>query len=115
MARITVEDCLKKIDSRFELVLLASRRVKQLVKEGAAPLVPLDGDKMTVVALREVADGLVDRSLFEDREEIFSLTGKSSDLEEIPAEIIDETQTTDDPAIVDAGEIDSDVDSDVDA
>jgi len=58
MARITVEDCLKKIPNRFELVLLGSRRAKQLLK-GARPLVETD-NKEVVTALREVAEGKVE-------------------------------------------------------
>ena len=58
MARITVEDCLKQIPNRFELVLLGSRRAKQLLK-GARPLVETD-NKEVVTALREVAEGKVE-------------------------------------------------------
>jgi len=57
MARVTVEDCLKKVESRFELVLLAARRAKMLMK-GAKPLVETD-NKPIVNALREVAAGKV--------------------------------------------------------
>jgi DNA-directed RNA polymerase subunit omega len=58
MARITVEDCLKKVPNRFELVLVASRRAKQLLK-GARPLVESD-NKEVVTAFREIAAGEVD-------------------------------------------------------
>ena len=58
MARVTVEDCLENIANRFELVLLASKRARQLSR-GVAPLVDWDKDKPTVVALREIAGGLV--------------------------------------------------------
>ena len=58
MARITVEDCLANVDNRFDLVLLASRRARQLVN-GVDPLVPWENDKATVVALREIAEGLI--------------------------------------------------------
>lgn len=58
MARITVEDCLEKVDNRFQLVLIAAKRARQ-VAMGAEPRVALENDKPTVVALREVADGLV--------------------------------------------------------
>ena len=58
MARITVEDCLEHIDNRFELVLLAARRARQIAK-GADPLLPEDNDKPTVIALREIADNLI--------------------------------------------------------
>lgn len=57
MARITVEDCLKKVDNRFRLVMLASLRTKQLLK-GAKPLVDSDNREI-VLALREIAAGKV--------------------------------------------------------
>ena len=56
MARITVEDCLEHVDNRFDLVLTATRRARQLAN-GAEPLVPWENDKPTVVALREIAEG----------------------------------------------------------
>ena len=58
MARVTVEDCLENVANRFELVLLASKRARQLAR-GVTPLVEWDKDKSTVVALREIADGLI--------------------------------------------------------
>lgn len=58
MARITVEDCLENVDNRFELVLLASRRARQ-ISQGADPLLPEDNDKPTVIALREIAANLI--------------------------------------------------------
>ena len=58
MARITVEDCLKKIDSRYDLVLLAKERTSQL-NAGDPALVPEDNDKNTVIALREIGEGKV--------------------------------------------------------
>jgi DNA-directed RNA polymerase subunit omega len=60
MARITVEDCLEKISNRFELVMLASRRARQLL-QGATPLVESDNREI-VTALREIADGKVRRA-----------------------------------------------------
>jgi len=60
MARITVEDCLEKISSRFELVILASKRAKQLFK-GAKPLLETDNREI-VTALREIAEGKVRRA-----------------------------------------------------
>jgi DNA-directed RNA polymerase subunit omega len=59
MARITVEDCLENIDNRFELVLTATKRARQIV-HGAEPLVDEENDKPTVIALREIAEGLID-------------------------------------------------------
>ena len=59
MARITVEDCLEHVENRFDLVLLASRRARQIA-QGADPLVPSENDKPTVIALREIAENLVE-------------------------------------------------------
>lgn len=59
MARITVEDCLNNIDNRFEMVLTATKRARQIAN-GADPLVEEENDKPTVIALREIAEGLVD-------------------------------------------------------
>jgi len=61
MARITVEDCLDKVDNRFELVMVASKRARQLAVGGKDPLVPEEGDKPTVLALREIAEGRINR------------------------------------------------------
>ena len=58
MARITVEDCLEHIDNRFELVLTATKRARQ-ISHGAEPLVPVENDKPTVIALREIAESLI--------------------------------------------------------
>jgi DNA-directed RNA polymerase subunit omega len=60
MSRITVEDCLEKVDNRFELVMLASRRARQLFN-GARPLVDAD-NREVVVALREIAAGKVKKA-----------------------------------------------------
>jgi DNA-directed RNA polymerase subunit omega len=68
MARITVEDCLDHVDNRFDLVLLATKRARRLY-DGAEPLVPLNNDKNTVVALREIADGLISAASVEPEEE----------------------------------------------
>ena len=59
MARITVEDCLDRIDNRFDMVLTATKRARQ-IGHGAEPLVEEENDKPTVIALREIADGLID-------------------------------------------------------
>ena len=58
MARVTIEDCLENVENRFELVLLAARRARQ-ISQGADPLVDPDNDKPTVIALREIADNLI--------------------------------------------------------
>ena len=65
MARITVTDCLDNVDNRFELVLVASKRARQLVL-GSPPLVEAENDKPTVIALREIAEGLVNASILNE-------------------------------------------------
>jgi len=62
MARITIEDCLEKIPNRFELTLAATNRARQ-ISAGSGPLVDMDRDKPTVVALREIAAGKVGKEL----------------------------------------------------
>lgn len=59
MARVTVEDCLQHVENRFELVLLATKRARDLATRGAEPKVEWENDKPTVVALREIAAGLI--------------------------------------------------------
>ena len=59
MARVTVEDCLENVENRFELVMVASKRAREIAVRGAQPLVELENDKPTVVALREIAEGLI--------------------------------------------------------
>ena len=67
MARVTVEDCLHKVGNQFELTLIASKRARQLVRGANSPL-PWGNDKSTVLALREIAEGLVDRSVLEQED-----------------------------------------------
>ena len=68
MARITVEDCLDNIENIFEMVLVAAKRARR-VAHGADPMVELENDKPTVIALREIAEGLVNPSILEEIEE----------------------------------------------
>ncbi|MFZ2314117.1 MAG: DNA-directed RNA polymerase subunit omega [Gammaproteobacteria bacterium] len=68
MARVTVEDCLKNVKNRFELVLIAAKRARQLMR-GKEPKVDWDNDKSTVVALREIAAGYTDFSHHDIHEE----------------------------------------------
>lgn len=64
MARITVEDCLDHVDNRFSLVMVATRRARQL-SQGVDPLVPGENDKPTVLALREIAGGLINYEMLD--------------------------------------------------
>lgn len=65
MARITVEDCLRHVENRFELVLLSSQRARQLELCTADPLVPVENDKPTVLSLREIAQGYITQQMID--------------------------------------------------
>ena len=89
MARITVEDCIDKFDSRFELVLVASNRARKL-HSGEEPTVEKDNDKNTVIALREVADETISADVFkQDLIESYQ-TVSPIDEEELALEFNDE-------------------------
>ncbi len=64
MARVTVEDCLKYVDTNYELVLKAAKRARD-ISEGAQPLVEEDGDKPIVIALREIAENVKPEDVME--------------------------------------------------
>jgi DNA-directed RNA polymerase subunit omega len=68
MARITVEDCAARIQNKFQLVLVAAKRARQLAN-GAEPMVDWENDKPTVVALREIAEGYITERILEEREQ----------------------------------------------
>ena len=68
MARITVEDCLDNVENRFELVMLATRRARQMRRYGVEPLVAEENDKHTVIALREIAEGLISHEMLDATE-----------------------------------------------
>jgi len=65
MARITVEDCVKNIDNLFDMVMIAAQRARRLAN-GAEPLVERDNDKPTVIALREIAAGLINEEILQE-------------------------------------------------
>tara|TARA_B100000427_G_C15186579_1_gene454069 strand:+ start:74 stop:538 length:465 start_codon:yes stop_codon:yes gene_type:complete len=83
MARITVEDCLKKIDSQYDLVLLAKERTSQL-NSGEKPTVPEENDKNTVISLREIGDGKISIKTIEE-----SAINKLRKAQNEPAELED--------------------------
>lgn len=66
MARVTVEDCLDNVENRFQLVLVATKRARQLAN-GATPFVDWENDKPTIVALREIAEGKIGPSILEEQ------------------------------------------------
>jgi DNA-directed RNA polymerase subunit omega len=70
MARVTVEDCLENVANRFELVMVASKRSRQLATGGKEPLVQEESDKPTVIALREIAEGYITADILVRQEEV---------------------------------------------
>ncbi|MEL6710649.1 MAG: DNA-directed RNA polymerase subunit omega [Pseudomonadota bacterium] len=87
MARITVEDCLAHMDNRFDMVLAAARRAHQL-SDGVEPLIENTQDKPTVVALREIAAGLVGKDILTKEPEQYEISDEElaqALLSEIPA------------------------------
>ena len=100
MARITVEDCLSKIDNQYDLVLLAKERASQL-NAGDKPLVPLNNDKNTVISLREIGGGKISIKTIEDSaiNKLRKVQSESTELEDL------ETATVDDFDKIYKGEI----------
>ncbi|MCG6871887.1 MAG: DNA-directed RNA polymerase subunit omega [Gammaproteobacteria bacterium] len=94
MARITVEDCLENVDNRFQLVLIATRRARQIMR-GATPHVPVDNDKPTVIALREIAEGFVDVSILDEQTDLML---EAQELGLIDAPIVSPTEPNADSA-----------------
>jgi DNA-directed RNA polymerase subunit omega len=84
MARVTVEDCLENVANRFELVMVASKRARQLATGGRDPLVLEESDKPTVIALREIAEGFVTNEILRRESEM--------DAEEELADIMDASE-----------------------
>ncbi|WP_304639283.1 DNA-directed RNA polymerase subunit omega [Pseudomonas sp.] len=85
MARVTVEDCLENVENRFELVMLATKRARQIATGGKEPKVAWENDKPTVVALREVAAGLISNEIMaqealqDQQEPLYSLESELSE------------------------------------
>jgi DNA-directed RNA polymerase subunit omega len=92
MARVTIEDCLKRIDNSYDIVSLASQRTKDLL-DGSEPKIEYQG-KPTVVALKEIAEGLIDMTYFETRrkQKIEDQLSDAIAEEEAIADIAAETQ-----------------------
>lgn len=88
MARVTVEDCLANVDNRFQLVLVATKRARQ-ISLGAEPFVEEENDKPTVLALREIAEGHVTRDILDEKieEEVLEFIEESEEEESAPTEL----------------------------
>ncbi|SJL84767.1 DNA-directed RNA polymerase subunit omega [Vibrio palustris] len=67
MARVTVQDAVEKVGNRFDLVLIAARRARQIQTGGKDALVPEENDKQTVIALREIEEGLITKDVLDAR------------------------------------------------
>ena len=97
MARVTVEDCLEVVDNRFELVVMASRRARQLAKGAPSTLEGEEQeDKPTVLALREIAARSIDDSMIEEVERIERERREREALEWAAAEVDDDLSKGDD-------------------
>jgi DNA-directed RNA polymerase subunit omega len=84
MARVTVEDCLENVENRFELVMVASKRARQLATGGRDPMVQEESDKPTVIALREIAEGFITNEILRRESEM--------EAEEELAEVMDASE-----------------------
>ena len=114
MARVTVEDCLDKVQNRFELVLVAAKRAHQLNSGGFRTTLDVGKDKPTVLALREIEAGLIDASILTEEyaiEEELNAQEKLADeakmsevKEELSEATLDSEAATDDLAVKDEDE-----------
>jgi len=106
MARVTVEDCLENVDNRFELIMVSTKRARQLATGGKDAHVEWENDKPTVVALREIAEGFVDASILDEQEEL----QQQFDDVQIDPELLAETTLTATEAAEEAPPASPDVD-----
>ena len=86
MARVTVQDAVEKIGNRFDLVLVAARRARQMQVGGKDPLVPEENDKTTVIALREIEEGLINNQILDVRERQEQQEQEAAELQAVTAE-----------------------------
>ena len=85
MARVTVQDAVEKIGNRFDLVLVAARRARQMQVGGKDPLVPEENDKHTVIALREIEEGLVTNQILDVRDRQEQQEQEAAELQAVTA------------------------------
>ena len=85
MARVTVQDAVEKIGNRFDLVLVAARRARQMQVGGKDPLVPEENDKTTVIALREIEEGLIHNQILDVRERQEQQEQEAAELQAVTA------------------------------
>ncbi|EPC7124941.1 TPA: DNA-directed RNA polymerase subunit omega [Enterobacter hormaechei subsp. hoffmannii] len=85
MARVTVQDAVEKIGNRFDLVLVAARRARQMQVGGKDPLVQEENDKTTVIALREIEEGLINNQILDVRERQEQQEQEAAELQAVTA------------------------------
>ncbi|HGL5371492.1 TPA: DNA-directed RNA polymerase subunit omega [Citrobacter farmeri] len=85
MARVTVQDAVEKIGNRFDLVLVAARRARKMQVGGKDPLVPEENDKTTVIALREIEEGLINNQILDVRERQEQQEQEAAELQAVTA------------------------------
>lgn len=85
MARVTVQDAVEKIGNRFDLVLVAARRARQMQVGGKDPLVAEENDKTTVIALREIEEGLINNQILDSRERQEQQEQEAAELQAVTA------------------------------
>ena len=85
MARVTVQDAVEKIGNRFDLVLVAARRGRQMQVGGKDPLVPEENEKTTVIALREIEEGLINNQILDVRERQEQQEQEAAELQAVTA------------------------------
>lgn len=85
MARVTVQDAVEKIGNRFDLVLVAARRARQMQSGGKDPLVPEENDKYTVIALREIEEGLINNQILDVRDRQEQQEQEAAELQAVTA------------------------------
>ena len=85
MARVTVEDAVEQVGNRFDLVLIASRRARQIATGGKEPLVDRENDKPTVLALREIEKGLITTDVMDQSDKYEQVQQESAELAAVAA------------------------------
>ena len=85
MARVTVQDAVEQIGNRFDLVRVAARRARQMQVGGKDPLVPEENDKTTVIALREIEEGLINNQILDVRERQEQQEQEAAELQAVTA------------------------------
>lgn len=85
MARVTVEAAVEQVGNRFDLVLIASRRARQIATGGKTPLVELENDKPTVLALREIEQGLITTAIMDGVDKVEQVEHETAELAAVAA------------------------------